>query len=106
MKLKYLAHASFLITSDSGIRIVTDPYTPDKRLRYAPVNEPADIVTVSHDHGDHNAVSTVPGNPDAICTPGITSSTRTFLMEGLAEFSRDTLQPVQEDAASQTTGTS
>ena len=66
MKLKYLAHSSFLITSGSGVRIVTDPYSISADFRHKPVNEPADIVTVSHQHGDHNAVSTVQGNPDVI----------------------------------------
>ena len=26
MKIKWLGHASFLITSDNGTRIITDPY--------------------------------------------------------------------------------
>ncbi|MBI4296229.1 MAG: MBL fold metallo-hydrolase [Chloroflexi bacterium] len=28
MKIKYLAHSCFLITSNSGVRIVTDPSLP------------------------------------------------------------------------------
>jgi len=66
MKIKWLGHASFLITSDSGIKIITDPYQPDERLKYGEINESADIVTVSHEHGDHNYVSAVRGNPEAI----------------------------------------
>ena len=27
MKIKWLGHASFLVTSDTGTRIITDPYT-------------------------------------------------------------------------------
>ena len=34
MKIKWLGHAAFLITSDSGTRIITDPYTTSKDLRY------------------------------------------------------------------------
>ena len=63
MKIKYLAHASFLITSGKGVKIVTDPYTAGGGLKYAPVKETADIVTVSHEHGDHNATASVKGNP-------------------------------------------
>ena len=74
MKLKYLAHSSFLLTSGSGIRIVTDPYSVSSDFRHKPVNEPADIVTVSHEHGDHNAVSTVPGSPEVINADGTTQS--------------------------------
>lgn len=63
MKIKWLGHASFLITSASGTRIITDPYTPGSDLTYGKIKEPADVVTVSHDHGDHNNTAMVPGNP-------------------------------------------
>jgi len=63
MKIKYLAHASFLITSESGVRIVTDPYTPGGGIKHGEIRESADIVTVSHEHGDHNNAAAVRGNP-------------------------------------------
>ena len=63
MKIKYLAHSSFLFTSNSGVRVISDPYTPDDRLHYRNIDEAADIVTVSHDHFDHNNTKTVKGNP-------------------------------------------
>ncbi len=66
MKIKWLGHASFLITSDSGVKIVTDPYKPDDRLHYGEINESADIVTVSHDHSDHGNVAAVKGNPKVV----------------------------------------
>ena len=66
MKVKWLGHASFLITSDTGIKIITDPYEPDERLKYGEIKESADIVTVSHEHGDHSNVSAVRGNPEAV----------------------------------------
>jgi len=66
MKIKWLGHASFMITSETGIKIITDPYEPDERLKYGEINESADIVTVSHEHGDHSNVSGVWGNPEAI----------------------------------------
>jgi len=65
MKIKWLGHASFLITSDSGVKIVTDPYAPDDRLHYGEVNESADIVTMSHEHFDHANIAAVKGNPQA-----------------------------------------
>jgi L-ascorbate metabolism protein UlaG (beta-lactamase superfamily) len=70
MKIRWLGHASFLITSDGGTRVITDPYKPDVRLKYAPVNETADIVTTSHGHGDHNYVADVKGNPVVVNTAG------------------------------------
>jgi L-ascorbate metabolism protein UlaG (beta-lactamase superfamily) len=63
MKIKYLAHSSFLITSGGGVKIITDPYTPGGGLKYQPIKEAADIVTVSHEHGDHNFTNAVSGNP-------------------------------------------
>ncbi len=66
MKIKWLGHASFLITSNSGVKIITDPYIPDERLHYGEINESADIVTVSHDHSDHGSVATVKGSPQIV----------------------------------------
>ena len=66
MKIKWLGHASFMITSEAGTKIITDPYVTTENLNYGEINEPADIVTVSHEHGDHSNVSGVRGNPEAI----------------------------------------
>ncbi len=66
MKVKWLGHSSFLITSDNGTKIITDPYTPNERLTYGEIKESADIVTVSHEHGDHNNVAAVGGNPEVV----------------------------------------
>ncbi|MCX8126881.1 MAG: MBL fold metallo-hydrolase, partial [Dehalococcoidia bacterium] len=66
MKIKWLGHASFLITSSDGLRIITDPYTPGGDLRYAPIRETAEIVTVSHGHFDHGNVSAIGGKPEVV----------------------------------------
>jgi L-ascorbate metabolism protein UlaG (beta-lactamase superfamily) len=66
MKLKWLAHASFLITADDGTRIITDPYATGKGFDHAEIDETADIVTISHEHGDHNNAAAVKGNPQVI----------------------------------------
>ena len=66
MKVKWLGHASFLITSESGTKIVTDPYIPGGDLKYGEIEESADIITVSHDHFDHNNVAAVQGNPTVV----------------------------------------
>ncbi|MBI2854801.1 MAG: MBL fold metallo-hydrolase [Chloroflexi bacterium] len=72
MKLKYLAHASFLITSDSGLKIITDPYEVGGGIKYARISESADAVTVSHGHRDHNSVSGVKGSPVVVQSSGAT----------------------------------
>ncbi len=66
MKIKWLGHASFMITSEAGIKIITDPYASGESLRYGEIKESADIVTVSHEHGDHNNVAAVKGNPEVV----------------------------------------
>jgi L-ascorbate metabolism protein UlaG (beta-lactamase superfamily) len=70
MRIKWLGLASFLITTDNGIRIVTDPYQTGGELAYGEISESADIVTVSHDHFDHNNVSAIQGNPEVLKKPG------------------------------------
>lgn len=72
MKLKWLGHASFLITSDKGIKIITDPYKPGAfGLEYKQIGDPADVVTVSHEHDDHNNAGAVPGKPQIIKGAGV-----------------------------------
>jgi len=66
MKIKWLGHASFLITSRDGLRVITDPYTVGGGIDYSPIRETADVVVVSHDHSDHNNVSTVQGKPEVV----------------------------------------
>ena len=70
MKIRYLAHSSFLITADDGTRIITDPYTTGDEFKYAPVTETADIVTVSHDHFDHNNTGGIKGDPQIVRESG------------------------------------
>ncbi len=67
MKIKWWGHACFLITASNGTNILTDPYP---EIGYAPITDSADIITVSHDHFDHNAVETINGNPTIIKTEG------------------------------------
>jgi L-ascorbate metabolism protein UlaG (beta-lactamase superfamily) len=66
MKIKWLGHATFLITSDDGIRIITDPYKAGMGMQYGDITESAEIVSVSHGHGDHNNVAAVQGNPEVV----------------------------------------
>lgn len=69
MKLKFLAHSSFLITTKDNTKIITDPYKSGcfgGSLGYKPINESADMVLVSHEHDDHNCVSEILGTPKVI----------------------------------------
>jgi L-ascorbate metabolism protein UlaG (beta-lactamase superfamily) len=68
MKVKWLGHACFLITADSGLKILTDPYEFGFRdlISYGPVRESPDIVTISHQHGDHNYTGDLQGKPEVV----------------------------------------
>ena len=59
MKIIYLGHASFLLETAKGTRIVTDPYAQD--ILPHPIVA-ADIVTMSHEHYDHCDLSQVKGD--------------------------------------------
>jgi L-ascorbate metabolism protein UlaG (beta-lactamase superfamily) len=83
MKVKWLGHASFLITSDNGTRIITDPYVVGSGLQYGEIKEAADVVTVSHDHFDHNNVASVGGSPQVVKEP---TDAKGIKFEGVATY--------------------
>lgn len=57
MDIQYVGHSCFRIRGKEGT-VVTDPYDP-KAVGLPASSVRADIVTVSHEHGDHNAVPAV-----------------------------------------------
>ncbi len=68
MKIKWLGHSCFVITSDKGAKVMTDPYKKDT-LGYSRPAEKVDAVTVSHDHYDHydpGFIASLPGKPQVI----------------------------------------
>ena len=66
MKLKWYGQACFLITADSGLKIITDPYTPETS-GYNPVTEDVDIVIRSSDNDSfHCRADLIPGDPVVI----------------------------------------
>ncbi|MEN6350553.1 MAG: MBL fold metallo-hydrolase [Syntrophomonas sp.] len=68
MRIRWLGHASFLIELQGG-KILTDP--SDEKYGYPVFTEDVDLVTVSHEHQDHNAVHMLKGNPRVIRGEGI-----------------------------------
>lgn len=66
MEITWYGHATFLITTEGGVTIITDPYKPGGGIRYTSIPDEADIVTVSHDHDDHNYVVGLPGKPHVV----------------------------------------
>lgn len=68
MEITYLGHSSFRMRGKNAV-VVIDPFDPKMvGIKYPSVE--ADIVTVSHDHGDHNNTSAVKGAKKIISGPG------------------------------------
>jgi len=59
-KLLYQGHGSFRLTTDNGVVVFVDPYIGTG------YDVPADIILVSHQHGDHNQVDLIAQKPN--CT--------------------------------------
>lgn len=80
MKIKYLAHSAFLLSSAKGIRILTDPYESGSyggALGYKKIDEETDIISISHNHADHNYISREHDKAKVIREPG------TFTIKGI-----------------------
>lgn len=55
--LQYLGHACFLLEAD-GLQILMDPYSPE--VGYGTLSLDTQIVTISHEHRDHNYAAASP----------------------------------------------
>lgn len=68
MEITYLGHSSFRIKTKTAT-VITDPFDPQMvGLKYSGVE--GEIVTVSHPHGDHNAIDKVKGVRKVFDSPG------------------------------------
>ncbi|NLV22643.1 MAG: MBL fold metallo-hydrolase [Syntrophomonadaceae bacterium] len=75
MLIKWFGHASFQIDTSAGT-IITDPFNDE--LGYPMFPRRADVVTVSHQHWDHNTVENVSGSPQVFSAPGF------YQLEGMS----------------------
>jgi len=73
MLVRYLGHSCFLLNSAKGTQILIDPFAESLPYKFPNIN--ADIVIVTHEHKDHNAVWRVGG------TPRIVKRTSEFIVE-------------------------
>lgn len=67
MEISYLGLSAFKIRGRQAV-LITDPYNASIGFKFPKVE--ADIITVSHDHFDHNATSAVGGSPFIVAGPG------------------------------------
>ena len=88
MRVKWLGHSCFLITSRGGVRIVTDPYVVGEGINYSPIEETADIVVVSHGHDDHSNISAVQETPEVVEGSG-TKNAQGIQFRGIAAYHDD-----------------
>ncbi len=71
MIITWQGHSCFKIQDKigpEGVAVVTDPFNKETGLKVP--NFEADIITVSHDHKDHNNVGALRGNPFVISCAG------------------------------------
>ncbi len=86
MIITWQGHSFFKIqdkTGTNGITLAMDPFSASIGLK--PANFEADVVTVSHDHEDHNNISALRGDPYIIDTPG-EYDVKGVLVEGIESF--------------------
>lgn len=69
MEITFLGHAAFRMKGKTAT-VVTDPYAPNEVGLKFPKHMTADIVTVSHDHPDHNAIHEIEGAAYVVNGPG------------------------------------
>lgn len=83
MKIKWFGQSCFRITAENGTKIVMDPY--HNMLGYKLPEIDADIVTISHNHGDHNNAGAVKGDFVLIKDAGVFSQ-RGIDIKGIQTF--------------------
>jgi L-ascorbate metabolism protein UlaG (beta-lactamase superfamily) len=69
LTIHWLGQSCFYIITPDGAKIITDPY--NERMPYPAPALDVQLITVSHGHGDHNAVGRVKGSPVIISTLGV-----------------------------------
>jgi len=60
---QWFGHSCFKVSTDK-LSVVTDPF--DKSVGYPVPSCDSDVITVSHEHFDHNNVSCIKGNPQVL----------------------------------------
>jgi L-ascorbate metabolism protein UlaG (beta-lactamase superfamily) len=74
MSVTYFGHSAFLFEDASGERLLIDPFGNDADNNWFLTAFPSldvDLVAVTHDHFDHNAVEALPGGTPVMLNPGV-----------------------------------
>lgn len=89
MYISQLGHSCFKIQDKQGpggITVITDPFDKSTGLKMPSLE--ADIVTVSHDHHDHNNTGAIRGNPFIINSAG-EYDIKGIMIEGVESYHDD-----------------
>jgi L-ascorbate metabolism protein UlaG (beta-lactamase superfamily) len=73
MRVEWFGQSAFLLSGD-GTRVAIDPFGDMSAMTsargvqwdYPPVSADADLLLVTHEHGDHNAVEAIGGDPHTL----------------------------------------
>ncbi|SHK33529.1 L-ascorbate metabolism protein UlaG, beta-lactamase superfamily [Hathewaya proteolytica DSM 3090] len=76
MNIKWFGHSSFLITSNDGFKILTDPFP--NTIGYKTNDIWTNVVTISHHHFDHNCLEYVKGDYVVLDKVGETLCSKTL----------------------------
>jgi len=83
MKIRWLGHSCFLITNERGINILTDPF--DETLGYRMTKEKINIITISHEHYDHNNTMGIKGKSVVLKGP-VNRDTHKIVFKGISSY--------------------
>lgn len=83
MKVQWFGQAAFLLTSEKGVRVICDPFNPAMGL--GEITATADVITISHEHGDHNYTTGIKGNPQILRGVGLQMG-KGIQFKGIASF--------------------
>ena len=83
MRIKWLGQSCFLITNKRGINILTDPF--DDTLGYKMTKEKINIITISHEHYDHNNTMGIKGKP-VVLKGSVNRDTHKMIFKGISSY--------------------
>ncbi|MEA3311060.1 MAG: MBL fold metallo-hydrolase [candidate division WOR-3 bacterium] len=89
MKIQWLGHSAFLIETSDGRKLVTDPYDSgsyDGAVGYEEIDVAADVVTVSHEHPDHDGVAGLIHAPGTVVRESDSTEAAGFNIRGIETF--------------------
>ena len=82
VRITWIGQAGFVVQTEGGATVVVDPPAP--AVGYPIPDVTADVVTVSHNHADHNYTQGVKGNFTLV--DGRTATSRSQVMAGGMPF--------------------